>query len=220
MPGPRYVKDFDFPASAGFTGSRHDGPREVRFLARGGKAARQAKVGKVLGEFKAGELHSGSKTGPVVTNPKQAQAIALSEAGVQRKAGGGSVSRNLKSVAEAMASKPSKTWWGIFDSKTGELYSKHRQHSSALADFGTVSPEGQENFVIRKLTPKEQSLDVDDRSYSKDWPEEKAKGGKVAEAKAAQGALGADVAHQLQMQRTHGKRGVPVHSREPMFHRR
>lgn len=38
------------------------------------------KVPKVMHEFKAGELHSGSKTGPVVKNPKQAIAIALSEA--------------------------------------------------------------------------------------------------------------------------------------------
>jgi hypothetical protein len=38
------------------------------------------KIGKVMGEFKAGELHSGSKTGPKVTGTKQAVAIALSEA--------------------------------------------------------------------------------------------------------------------------------------------
>lgn len=38
------------------------------------------KIGKVMGEFKSGDLHSGSKTGPKVTNPKQAIAIALSEA--------------------------------------------------------------------------------------------------------------------------------------------
>jgi len=31
-------------------------------------------------EFKEHELHSGSKKGPVVSNPKQAIAIALSEA--------------------------------------------------------------------------------------------------------------------------------------------
>jgi hypothetical protein len=31
-------------------------------------------------EYKHGELHSGSKKGPEVTNPKQAIAIALSEA--------------------------------------------------------------------------------------------------------------------------------------------
>ena len=30
-------------------------------------------------EFKGGQLHSGSSTGRVVTNPKQAIAIALSE---------------------------------------------------------------------------------------------------------------------------------------------
>lgn len=36
------------------------------------------KVGKVMGEFKQGTLHSG-KGGPVVTNPKQAVAIALAE---------------------------------------------------------------------------------------------------------------------------------------------
>jgi hypothetical protein len=39
-----------------------------------------AKFGKVMREFKAGTLHSGSKKGPAVTNPKQAFAIAASEA--------------------------------------------------------------------------------------------------------------------------------------------
>ena len=41
------------------------------------------KVKKVMREFEEGKLHSGSKKGPVVSNPKQAVAIALSE---QRKA--------------------------------------------------------------------------------------------------------------------------------------
>jgi hypothetical protein len=43
----------------------------------------QAKVGKVLKEFKAGSLHSGKK-GPVVKSKKQAIAIALSEAGMSK----------------------------------------------------------------------------------------------------------------------------------------
>jgi hypothetical protein len=38
------------------------------------------KVAKVMREYKKGELHSGSKSGPKVTNPRQALAIALSEA--------------------------------------------------------------------------------------------------------------------------------------------
>jgi hypothetical protein len=45
----------------------------------------QKKVGKVMGEYKEGTLHSG-KGGKVVTNPKQAVAIALSEAGMAKKA--------------------------------------------------------------------------------------------------------------------------------------
>ncbi len=52
--------------------------REATGYAKGGKVA------KVMREYKKGELHSGSKKGPVVKNPKQAIAIALSEA---RKAG-------------------------------------------------------------------------------------------------------------------------------------
>jgi hypothetical protein len=38
------------------------------------------KIKKVMTEFKEGKLHSGSKEGATVTNPKQAVAIAYSEA--------------------------------------------------------------------------------------------------------------------------------------------
>jgi hypothetical protein len=41
---------------------------------------KKTKVEKVMGEFKRGSLHSGSKKGPVVKSRKQAVAIALSEA--------------------------------------------------------------------------------------------------------------------------------------------
>lgn len=64
------VKDFNFPRS---------GPTQVRAHTRG-------KVEKTMHEFKAGALHSGSKHGPLVKNPKQAVAIALNQ---QRKAGMG-----------------------------------------------------------------------------------------------------------------------------------
>jgi len=36
-------------------------------------------IGPTIKEFDAGKLHSGSKHGPEVTNPKQAIAIGLSE---------------------------------------------------------------------------------------------------------------------------------------------
>ncbi len=49
-----------------------------------GKEKRKSKISKVMHEYKANDLHSGSKSGPIVKNPKQAIAIALSEA---RKAG-------------------------------------------------------------------------------------------------------------------------------------
>jgi hypothetical protein len=44
-----------------------------------------AKIGKVMGEYKSGTLHSGSKSGPVVTSKKQAVAIAMSEANMAKK---------------------------------------------------------------------------------------------------------------------------------------
>ena len=47
-------------------------------MKKGGKF--DAKMGKVMSEFGKGKLHSGSKKGPEVTNPKQAIAIAYSEA--------------------------------------------------------------------------------------------------------------------------------------------
>lgn len=43
------------------------------------KAKKKNKIKKVMHEYKEGKLHSGSKKGPVVDNPKQAVAIAISE---------------------------------------------------------------------------------------------------------------------------------------------
>jgi hypothetical protein len=47
-------------------------------------AKAQKKTAKVMREYGKGELHSGSKKGPVVTSRKQAIAIALSEAGLSK----------------------------------------------------------------------------------------------------------------------------------------
>ena len=52
------------------------------------KTKGQKKVAKVMKEYKAGTLRSGSKKGPRVRSRAQAIAIALSEAGLSRRRNG------------------------------------------------------------------------------------------------------------------------------------
>lgn len=52
---------------------------EGKAMKKMGKKRSDMKFDKVLTEFKKGTLHSGSKKGPKVKNPKQAVAIAYSE---------------------------------------------------------------------------------------------------------------------------------------------
>ena len=49
------------------------------------KAEKKGVVAREMHKFKHGELHSGSKSGPIVKNRDQAIAIALSESGQSRK---------------------------------------------------------------------------------------------------------------------------------------
>lgn len=49
------------------------------------KTKAERKVKKVMHEWKAGKLHSGSKKGPVVEDHKQAVAIALHESNQAKK---------------------------------------------------------------------------------------------------------------------------------------
>jgi hypothetical protein len=81
---------------------------------KGGSVKGAAKVAKVMGEFKSGDLHSGSKSGPKVTSRKQATAIAMSEARkagakmpqpVQKKSLGGILSA-ISPVAAIASGKP------------------------------------------------------------------------------------------------------------------
>jgi len=63
-------------------GMKHGGMTEKPMMMKHGgmNPKQEAKVGKVMGEFKEGKLHSGSKSGPKVNNRKQAVAIAMNEA--------------------------------------------------------------------------------------------------------------------------------------------
>jgi len=67
------------------------GPVDTLPAFKKGGAVKGEKIAKVMREYKKGELHSGSKKGPKVTNPKQAMAIALSESRRMKKADGGEV---------------------------------------------------------------------------------------------------------------------------------
>jgi ribosomal protein L21E len=86
---PKIVDEHKREQKEGYKGTVEDyyeefyGPVDLG-LKKGGMTKSQKKVGKVMREFKAGKLHSGKK-GPVVKSPKQAIAIALSEAGMSKK---------------------------------------------------------------------------------------------------------------------------------------
>ena len=49
------------------------------------KKKKKKRMEEEMHKYKHGTLHSGSKKGPVVTNPKQAIAIALHESGQSKK---------------------------------------------------------------------------------------------------------------------------------------
>ena len=49
------------------------------------KAGKKAAVKQTMGEFKRGELHSGSAKGPKVKNRKQAIAIAMHQSGQDKR---------------------------------------------------------------------------------------------------------------------------------------
>lgn len=148
--------------------------------AKGGKVKGAAKIAKVMGEFKAGTLHSGSKKGPEVTNPKQAVAIALSEA---RKAGakipkknrGGMmdepistrpVDRRGRRITMAELEQSNRDVGGMSERAV-------RAAGEAIARGNRMAvEEGKERRLVgRRATPRSREVTVEDaRSYSRAEP--------------------------------------------------
>lgn len=61
------------------------GPEMPKLSSSASKKDKKTRADAEFKKFGRGVMHSGSKSGPIVTNPKQAQAIALSESGQSRK---------------------------------------------------------------------------------------------------------------------------------------
>lgn len=133
--------------------------------AKGGHVKGQAKVGKVMSEYKRGELHSGSKKGPLVKNPKQAVAIALSEARksgakIPRKEDGGLMAskpevRKPKSVT---VTKVTKT---VSDAKDAALNEKK------MLEFLRSLPKDEIADMMEKRAMQAPSMDPDMPKYRK-----------------------------------------------------
>jgi len=144
--------------------------------AKGGSVKPAAKVGKVMGEFAAGKLHSGSKKGPEVTSRKQAIAIGISEAkkaGVMKKAGGGNVSKMSPADRRASAEQPSRAMTAL------EL-----RAAKAMATAKAAAPkQGPLIKPVRQMSPADRRLIEMDRPTSASGSSEYKKGGKVGASK-------------------------------------
>ncbi len=91
-----------------------------------GGAVKGEKIAKVMREYKEGKLHSGSKKGPVVKNPKQAMAIALSEARATKKAAGGAVDSDYGDTMKKFVPYESKGPKTRYTAAKGRRMSKER----------------------------------------------------------------------------------------------
>jgi hypothetical protein len=170
--------------------------------AKGGKVTSkkgQAKVGKVMREFKEGKLHSGSKKGPKVTNPKQAMAIALSEARRMKKAEGGEVKKAKK---EEGKKKPKM--------KMEDLALKKMRHAEKYAPG--LDLDNIHSYELSQEAKKEKKV------------EKYAKGGKVHSDVKMDKAMVRKAVHKHESEKHPGESrtklrrgGVPVHSGKPMY---
>jgi hypothetical protein len=177
-------------------------PMAPTMMKKGG-SVRGKKIAKVMREYKKGELHSG-KDGPVVKNPKQAMAIALSEARKMKKAEGGEVKKPMPKKEEGKK-KPKM--------KVEDLALKKMRHAEKYAPG--MDLDNIHSYELSQEAKKEKKV------------EQYAKGGKVHSDVKMDKAMIRKAVHKHESEKHPGesktklkKGGLPVHKGSPMYGRK
>lgn len=141
---------------------------------RGPQYAKGGKVAKVMREYKAGKLHSG-KDGKVVKNPKQAMAIALSEA---RKSGEKVVKKSRGGPTTRVPTGPTAPRYGYLPNPFGQdIRYKLGPSGGAQPRMGTKNPR---DFFGNENPNYNRALAEYEEEMRQQQPRERARGGMVA----------------------------------------
>jgi hypothetical protein len=177
-------------------------PMRPTMMKKGGDV-KGKKIAKVMREFKKGELHSG-KDGPVVKNPKQAMAIALSEARKMKKAKGGEVKKPMPKKEEGKK-KPKM--------KMEDMALKKMRHAEKYAPG--MDLDNIHSYELSQEAKKEKKV------------EKYAKGGNAHSDVKMDKAMIRKAVHKHESEKHPGesktklkKGGLPVHKGSPMYGRK
>lgn len=190
--------------------------------AKGGQTKMQKKVGRVMSEFKEGSLHSG-KNGPVVKNPKQAIAIALSEGRkAVRKYDGGQITEqeraNLeKERADSRVLQQLAKKYGAQEEAIGRRGLMEAARAMGSKSFGGAMTEG-ERRRLEETGPTGSAVTESERarlSGRKNY----ATGGSVEAKLKKHASMPASVAHGSGAAKKLAKGGVPTFSKVPKIGR-
>lgn len=161
-------------------------------MKKGGMSKMDMKMGKVMREYGDRELRSGSKEGPVVTNPKQALAIAYSEG------------RKAKKMNEG----------GQYAAGTVE---KMRKEGDVLNEL--AKKYGSANTTREKASDARSKTGAAMTEYEKKTMTGYKKGGSVESKLEKHANMPASKAHGPGAAARLKKGGVPVHSKVPKIGR-